>query len=109
MISPWGVTEGNISGQVLGSCPMSWCLASLLKTAENTLTSCFWDLFRGLFSCRLVPRGNCSTCDSGVESGCIANREMGGIFLFSVSSSLSGAIYHQSVGPQDDELDKMGL
>lgn len=68
VISPGGVTEGNISGQVLGLAPVSRCLVSLLKTAEPSLTSGFWDLLRVIFYFRLVARGDCYTDDSGVES-----------------------------------------
>lgn len=71
VISLGGVTEGNISGQVLKSGPLSRCLVSLLKTAEPSLTSGFWDLFRVLFYFRLVARGDGCTDDSGVESVCI--------------------------------------
>lgn len=71
VISPGAVTEGIVSGQVLRSAPLSRCLVSLLKTAEPSLSSAFWALFRGLFYFRLVARGDCRTDDSGVESVCI--------------------------------------
>ena len=71
VISREGVTERNISGQVLRSAPLSRCLVSLLKTAEPSLTSDFWDLSRFLFYFRLMARGDCCTDDSGPESVCI--------------------------------------
>lgn len=41
----WGAAEANLSGQVLRSAPPSLCPASLLRTAEPSLTSGCWDLF----------------------------------------------------------------
>lgn len=71
VISPGGLTERNISGQVLGSGPLSQCLVSLLKTAAPFLTSAFWDLVWFLLYVRLMARVECCTDDSGVESVCV--------------------------------------
>ena len=71
VMSPGGVTEGNLSGHVLRSAPLSQCLVSLLRTAEPALTSDCQDLFSFYFTLdRWQEMYRCKD-DSGVESVCI--------------------------------------
>lgn len=76
-MSPGDVTEGNVSGHVLRSAPLSSCLVSLLSAAEPTFTSACQDLFGFYFTLDRWQEMYRCTDDSGVESVCISKQGEG--------------------------------